>query len=61
MKKIRDSPKSTKIRFELTEKGLNIYKDIKKIKSTRLIMSALSDKELQQLISLLEKIIRRAQ
>ena len=61
VKKIRDSPKSTKLRFELTEKGLNIYKDIKKIKSTRLIMSALSDEERQQLISLLEKIISRAQ
>ena len=61
VKKIRDSPKSTKLRFELTEKGLNIFKDIKKIKSIKMIMSALSDEERQQLISLLEKIVNRAQ
>jgi len=32
VKKIRDTPKSTKLRFELTEKGLNIYQEARKIK-----------------------------
>ena len=61
VKKIRDTPKSTKLRFELTEKGLDIYKDIRKIKSAKTIMSTLSEQERQQLISLLEKIINNSQ
>jgi DNA-binding MarR family transcriptional regulator len=59
--KIKDAPKSNKLRFELTEKGLNICKAIKTIKSAKVIMSALSEEERQQLISLLEKVINQAQ
>jgi DNA-binding MarR family transcriptional regulator len=61
VKKIRDIPKSNKVRFELTEKGYNICKDIKKIKSARIIMSSLSDEERQQLISLLEKVVDKTE
>lgn len=61
VKKIRDTPKSTKLRFELTEKGLNIYQEARKIKSAKKIMSALSEEERQQLIALLEKIIDRSE
>ena len=61
VKKIREIPKSNKLRFELTEKGINACKEVKKIKSLKVIMSALSEEERQQLISLLEKIIDKAQ
>jgi DNA-binding MarR family transcriptional regulator len=59
VKKIRDTPKSTKLRFELTETGFNIYQNVRKVKSAKKIMSALSEEERQQLISLLEKIINK--
>ena len=59
--KIRDTPKSNKVRFKLTEKGLNICNAIKNIKSARVIMSALSEEERQQLISLLKKVINQAE
>ena len=61
VKKIREIPKSNKLRFELTEKGVDACKEVKKIKSLKVIMSALSEEERQQLISLLEKIIDKAQ
>jgi DNA-binding MarR family transcriptional regulator len=61
VKKIRDTPKSTKLRFELTETGFNIYQNVRKIKSAKMIMSALSEEERQQLISLLEKIVNKTQ
>ena len=61
VKKIRDTPKSNKVRFELTKKGLNVYQNIKEIKSAKVIMSALSEEERRQLISLLERIINKAQ
>ena len=57
VKKIRDTPKSTKLRFELTERGFNIYQNVRKVKSAKTIISALSEEERQQLIALLEKII----
>jgi DNA-binding MarR family transcriptional regulator len=59
VKKIRDTPKSTKLRFELTERGFNIYQNVRKVKSAKTIMSALSEEERQQLIALLEKIINK--
>ena len=59
VKKIRDTPKSTKLRFELTETGFNIYQNVRKLKSAKTIMSALSEEERQQLIALLEKIINK--
>ena len=61
VKKIRDTPKSTKLRFELTQKGLNIYQEARKIKSAKKIISALSEEERQQLITLLEKIIDKSE
>jgi DNA-binding MarR family transcriptional regulator len=59
--KVREEPKSNKLRFELTKKGLEACKEVKKINSLTEIMSALTEKERQQLISLLEKIINKAQ
>jgi DNA-binding MarR family transcriptional regulator len=59
--KVRETPKSNKLRFELTEKGRNACKEVKKINSLNIIMSALTEAERQQLISLLEKIINKAQ
>jgi DNA-binding MarR family transcriptional regulator len=61
VKKVREEPKSNKLRFELTEKGLEACQEVKKINSLTEIMSALTEKERQQLISLLEKIINKAQ
>ncbi|MGP8079626.1 MAG: MarR family winged helix-turn-helix transcriptional regulator [Dehalococcoidales bacterium] len=61
VKKIRDTPKSTKLRFELTETGFNIYQNVRKVKSAKTIMSSLSEEERQQLITLLEKIINTTQ
>ncbi len=60
VKKIRDTPKSNKLRFELTEKGLYVCKKIKKTRSLTVIMSALTEEERQQLIPLLEKIVKNA-
>jgi DNA-binding MarR family transcriptional regulator len=59
--KIRDTPKSTKLRFELTETGLNIYKNIKGIKSAKKVMGTLTEEERRQLIILLEKIVNKSQ
>jgi DNA-binding MarR family transcriptional regulator len=61
VKKVRDTPKSNKVRFELTKKGSDIYKNIKEIKSAKVIMSALSEEERRQLISFLERVINKAQ
>jgi DNA-binding MarR family transcriptional regulator len=61
LKKVREKPKSNQLRFELTEKGLNSCKEVKKIASLKAIMGALTEKERQQLIELLEKIINEAQ
>ena len=60
VEKIRDTPKTNKVRFSLTAKGFNIYKDVKDIKSGQVIMSALSEEERQQLISLLEKVTKKS-
>lgn len=61
VKKIRDTPKSTKLRFELTQTGLNIYKDINRIKSAKKIMGALTEEERRELITLLEKVVNSTQ
>jgi len=61
VKKIRDTPKSTKLRFELTERGYYIYQNVRKVKSAKTIMSALTEEERQQLIALLEKIVDKSQ
>jgi DNA-binding MarR family transcriptional regulator len=61
VKKIRDTPKSTKLRYELTETGLNIYNDIKGIKSAKKVMGTLTEEERRQLITLLEKVVNKSQ
>jgi DNA-binding MarR family transcriptional regulator len=61
VKKVKETPKSNKLRFELTEKGRIACKEVKNINSLVTIMSALSEEERRQLIALLEKIINRAQ
>jgi DNA-binding MarR family transcriptional regulator len=60
VKKVRETPKSTLLRFELTEKGQGIYNQSKKMKSDKAIMSALSDDECSELIVSLTKIIKKA-
>lgn len=61
VKKIREVPKSRLLRFELTEKGLDIYNKSKNRKVDKAIMLALSKEEREQLISLLKKIISKAE
>ena len=62
VKKIREVPKSTLIRFELTEKGINTFNEINEgTKLVDTVMSVLSEEERQQLISMLEKIISKAE
>jgi DNA-binding MarR family transcriptional regulator len=61
VKKIREVPKSRLLRFELTEKGLDIYNKSKNRKVDKAIMSTLSKEEREQLISLLKKIISKAE
>lgn len=60
VKKIRETPKSTLLNFELTEKGLETFYISNKIISVKDVMSVLSEEERQQLISMLEKIISKA-
>ncbi len=57
VKKSRETPKSNRLSFELTEKGRKIYYPIAKPESIELVMSVLSDEEQRQLISLLKKIV----
>ena len=61
VKKVREIPKSTLLRFELTEKGLDIYIKTNKLKADKAIMSALSEEERQTLISMLKRIIDKAE
>jgi DNA-binding MarR family transcriptional regulator len=60
VKKVRETPKSTLIHFELTEKGIDIYNQSKDMKVNKAIMSALSKEENAQLIAILKKIISKA-
>jgi DNA-binding MarR family transcriptional regulator len=60
VRKERETPKSTRLSFELTGKGMDIHKSVRKIRSVKTIMSALSEEERQQLISLLQRIIDKA-
>ena len=61
VKKIREVPKSRLLRFELTEKGLDYYQKSKNRKADKAIMSVLCNEEREQLISALNKIIKKAQ
>jgi DNA-binding MarR family transcriptional regulator len=60
VKKVRETPKSTLISFELTAKGIETYNYVKKMKTIKHIMSVLSEEERQELISTLQKIIIEA-
>lgn len=57
--KIRAIPKSNQLYFQLTEKGVNLYKNINYESSVDEIMSVLSEEERQQMILGLEKIINK--
>jgi len=61
VKKIREVSKSNQLSFELTEKGLNAFHNSKHWKTDKAIMSALSKDELEVLITLLNKIIKKAE
>ena len=61
VKKTRETPKSNLVNFELTQKGLSLYDCCKKMRAQKAIMSALSEEERQQLISLLKKLIKKAE
>jgi DNA-binding MarR family transcriptional regulator len=61
VRKTRETPKSTLLSFELTEKGQQICKDIYKVVSDKLIISVLSEAERQQMISMLNRIIDAAE
>jgi DNA-binding MarR family transcriptional regulator len=61
VKKVRETPKSTLISFELTEKGIDIYKFAKQSKTIKEIMSVLSEEERQELIAILKKIIEKTE
>jgi DNA-binding MarR family transcriptional regulator len=61
IRKARETPKSALISFELTEKGLEASKNITKTSSVEAIMSVLTEKERQQLISLLKKLVAGAE
>jgi DNA-binding MarR family transcriptional regulator len=60
VKKAREVPKSTLLSFELTEKGMEIFKKSAEQKADRAIMSVLSEDERQELINMLQKIITKA-
>jgi DNA-binding MarR family transcriptional regulator len=60
VKKAREVPKSTLLSFELTEKGMEIFKKSAEQKADRAIMSVLSEEERVQLIAMLQKIIKSA-
>jgi DNA-binding MarR family transcriptional regulator len=59
--KTREIPNSTLLKFELTEKGVDTYKNCKKLRSVKEIMSVLSKDKRNQLISMLETIISKAE
>jgi len=61
VKKFREKPKSSLLKFEITEKGLDIYKAANEMKSEQEIMSVLSEKECQLFISMLKKLITKAE
>ena len=60
IKKVRDLQRHNLIRVEVTQKGLEAYRDSARRKSTREIMSALSKEEQVQLWNLLAKLRGKA-
>jgi DNA-binding MarR family transcriptional regulator len=61
VRKVRQTPKSALINFELTEKGSEIYNKSIEESSVEQIMSILTESERQQLILLLKKIATAAE
>jgi len=61
VKKIRERPKSTLLKFELTKKGELAYKKSLKRESINKIMSVFSEEERQQLILMMQKLINAAE
>jgi DNA-binding MarR family transcriptional regulator len=61
VRKTRETPKSTLLSFEMTEKGQKVCKDIYEIVSDKVIISVLSEAERQQMISMLRRIIDAAE
>lgn len=60
IRRIRDQGRHSRVRVEVTEEGLEAYRQSARRKSTREIMSVLSKEEQRQLWTLLAKIRRRA-
>ena len=61
VKGVRETPKSVLLKFELTEKGRSVYKNIKIMAADKEIMSVLSEQEQKQLTLTLKKIISKAE
>ena len=57
--KVRENPKSALLVYELTEKGLNVYQNSNKNITDKTIMAVLSEEERKQLISTLNKLVRK--
>jgi DNA-binding MarR family transcriptional regulator len=60
LRKIKDFPRKNRLRFVLTEKGLEAYYRSSKRESIHKIMSVLTEEELQQLKRYLEKLLGAA-
>jgi len=60
VKKTRETPQSTLLSIELTEKGFSVYNCGYKGNVTEEIMSVLSEEERQQLISMLKNVVDKA-
>ena len=60
LKRVKDLDMKNQVRIELTEKGQQAYHQAVKRVSVRRILSALSDKELEQLKIYLEKLMVKA-
>ena len=60
IKKVKDLDRKNKIRIGMTKKGQRAYRDSLKRESSSKVINCLSQKERQQLKSLLEKLRNRA-
>jgi DNA-binding MarR family transcriptional regulator len=61
VRKSRETPKSTMVSFELTEKGRQVCKDIYVVVSDKVIISVLSEEERRLMIWMLSRIIATAE
>jgi DNA-binding MarR family transcriptional regulator len=61
VKKVRETPKSNRLSYILTYKGLKTYELTNKPKAIKKILSVLTEDERQQLISMMKKIINKAE